>query len=199
MFQYNYRIIDRYKVPVASIAVFTGRKTQVRPTAYTDELLGTVLSFKYTAYHIFDHDEQALLQNSNPFSLIVLACQKALLERKLLDKELDAQRWVIINNLLIRGYSKQRIISFLVFLKNFIYIDNKEINRIFDQKILELTGGTINMGIIETLKMQERREGKMEGRHEEALEIAREMKKDKFPIETISKLTKLSIDEIKAL
>lgn len=59
------------------------------------------------------------------------------------------------------------------------------------------------MGIIEIIKMQERREGrmegKMEGRHEEALEIAREMKKDKFPDDTIAKLTKLAIGEIASL
>ena len=89
------------------------------------------------------------------------------------------------------------------FLKNFIFIDNEAINRIFDQQIFDLTGGTIDMGIIETLKMQERREGKiegkMEGRHEEALEIAREMKKDQFPIEKIVKFTKLSVQEIEGL
>jgi predicted transposase YdaD len=43
------------------------------------------------------------------------------------------------------------------------------------------------------------KKGKAEGRHEEALEIAREMKKDKFPIEQIAKLTKLSRKEIEAL
>jgi predicted transposase YdaD len=51
------------------------------------------------------------------------------------------------------------------------------------------------MGIIETIKMQERREG----RHEEALEIARELKKEGLSIEFIAKTTKLSIKEIKAL
>ncbi|MBB5436597.1 putative transposase/invertase (TIGR01784 family) [Pedobacter sp. AK017] len=41
--------------------------------------------------------------------------------------------------------------------------------------------------------------GKAKGRHEEALAIAREMKKDKFPIDKIAKLTKLSIEEIEQL
>ncbi len=85
------------------------------------------------------------------------------------------------------------------FLKNFIFINNEGINRIFDQQIFNLTGGIINMGIIETIKMQERREGKLEGRHEEALEIAREMKKDQFTVDKIVKLTKLTILEIESL
>jgi predicted transposase/invertase (TIGR01784 family) len=42
-------------------------------------------------------------------------------------------------------------------------------------------------------------QGMERGRHQEALEIAREMKKDQFSIEQISKLTKLSFEEIEAL
>ncbi len=54
------------------------------------------------------------------------------------------------------------------FLKNFIFIDNEDINSIYDQQIFELTEGKIDMGIIETLKMQERREGKAEGAKEKS-------------------------------
>jgi len=42
-----------------------------------------------------------------------------------------------------------------VFLKNFIFIDNEEINRTFDRHILQLTGGTVNMGVIDIVKRQE--------------------------------------------
>jgi predicted transposase/invertase (TIGR01784 family) len=44
-----------------------------------------------------------------------------------------------------------------------------------------------------------REEGIEKGRHVEALEIAYEMKKDKFPVEKIAKLTKLSVEEIESL
>lgn len=37
------------------------------------------------------------------------------------------------------------------------------------------------------------------GRYEEALEIAFELKKDKFPVEKIAKYTGLSIEEIQSL
>jgi predicted transposase YdaD len=169
--------------------------------------LGTKLSFKYLTYHILDHSPDELIAMKNPFSVIVLACQMALLEGHILDEELGEKRLAIAKTLLSQGYNHERIISLLVFLKNFIFIDNKDINSKFDKIIETLTGGTINMGIIETLKMQERREGKLEGklegealgRHAEALEIAREMKKDKFPLETIVKLTKLTTKEIEAL
>ena len=41
--------------------------------------------------------------------------------------------------------------------------------------------------------------GREKGRHEEALEIAYEMKKEKFPVERIAKFTKLSVEVIESL
>lgn len=207
LLQYWYRIRDRFGVSTATIAVFTGEKNQKRPTEYKEELLGTVLSFKYTTYHVFDHTAETLLSMKNPFALIALACQKALLEKKIPNEELSEERLTIVRALLEQEYDHDRIITFLWFIKNFIFIDNEDINRIFDQQILALTEGAIDMGIIETIKMQERREGEQngiekgikQGRHVEAIEIAREMKKDKFATEKIAKLTKLSIKEIESL
>jgi hypothetical protein len=197
--QYNYRARESYGVAVATIAVFIGDQNQSRPTEYRDELLGTVLSFKYLSYHVFDHSAESLMAKKNPFALIALACQKALLEKKIPDEELGEERLKIARILLSHNYEPDRTISFMLFLKNFIFIKNKDINDNFDQQINTLTGGKIHMSILEIVKMQERRDGRMEGRHEEALEIAREMKKDKFPIEQISKLTKLPIEEIETL
>jgi hypothetical protein len=166
LYQYNYRIRDRYKVSVAAVAIFTGDERQVRPSEYNDQLLGTKLSFKYLTYHVFDHNQEALIAKQNPFALIVLACQKALLEGKIPDEELGKERLTIARALVRQNYNRDRIISFMVFLKNFIFINNENINRIFDQQIEELTERNINMGVIEVLKMQERRDALDEKSHE---------------------------------
>ena len=115
-------------------------------------------------YHVFDDSQTTLLKNPNPFALIVLACQKALLEGKIPDEELSEERLIIVKALLSQDYDHGRIIRFISFIKNFIFIKDKNINVIFDQQISALTGGTINTDIIELLKMQERREGKLEGK-----------------------------------
>ncbi|HEY8784713.1 MAG TPA: hypothetical protein VIM16_24010 [Mucilaginibacter sp.] len=44
-----------------------------------------------------------------------------------------------------------------------------------------------------------RQEGMEKGKHEEAITIAKEMKKDGLPFSQISKFTKLSIEEIEKL
>lgn len=199
IYQYHYRIWDRYNISVATIAIFTGDKNQKRPGEYWHQTLDTTISFRYRTYHIFDNDEEELLLLDNPFSLVVLACQKSLLEGKVPDEELGNERLTIAKVLITHNYDRDRILSFLVFLKNFLYIENEEINRIFDTEVEKLSGGTIDMGIIETVKQQERNKGKREGKREEAIAIAKEMKKDGLPNSQIAKFTKLSVKEIEKL
>ena len=55
------------------------------------------------------------------------------------------------------------------------------------------------MGIEEFLLDRAEKKGKLEGKHENALAIALEMKKEGMPIDQIAKFTKLSIEEIEKL
>ena len=110
-------------------------------------------------------------------------------------------------------YDHDRINRFLVFLKNFLYINDPEINRIFDEQIIQLSGGTIDMGIIEVVKKQERQKGRLEERAKaakllqeerakaeaEKRAIALEFKKMGIPVADISKGTGLTIEEIEKL
>lgn len=208
IFQYFYRLLDRYRVPVETIAVFTGGRSQPCTDEYHFEVFRTSLRFQYLSYQIFDHDESELLDMDNIFAYIVLACQKALDEDKIPEQELAEQRSTIARRLIeTNKYSKDRIMSFLVFLKSFLFIRDKEINSNFDQYIYQVTGGTIQMGVIETIKRQEREKGIQtgkakgfaEGERKKALETALEFKKMGLPIADIAKGTGLTIDEIEKL
>jgi hypothetical protein len=122
--------------------------------------MGTEITYRYNAYHIFDHSEAELLAMDNPFALIVLAAQKALLQGKVPEEELAGHRLTVARALIQSNkFSHKRIEKLLFFLKNFLYIGNEEINRKFDKQIEQLTGGAITMGIIETIKKIEREEG----------------------------------------
>lgn len=208
IFQYHYRLLDRYRVPVETIAVFTGVRTQGRPDEYSYCVFGTSLTFRYLTYQIFDHQEGELLVMDNIFAYIVLACQKALQENKLPEDELAVQRSTIARALIeTNKYSKDRIMSFLVFLKSFLFIRDEELNSNFDQYIYQVTGGTIKMGVIETIKRQEREEGIKtgiktgieKGEREKAIAIALEFKKMGLPLADIAKGTGLTIEEIEKL
>lgn len=163
MFRYFYRIYDRYDTGVTAIAVFTG-KSKPQKEHFAEELLGTEATYKYNTYHVFDHTESELLAMDNPFALVVLAAQKALLADKMPQAELNENRLTIAKALIDSGkFSHPQIETFLFFLKSFLRIESEEINAIFDKQTDILTGKTSAMGIIETIKMLEREEGIEEG------------------------------------
>jgi len=166
MLQYNYRIWDKHDAPVTSIAFYTGGFKQPKPSEYSREWEGTLHYFRFRAYHILDHSEEELLAMDNPFALVVLACQKGLLEGKVPDGELGRARLMIAKVLIRQGYDRDRTISLLVFLKNFLHVRDPEINRIFDDEVSQFSGGKINMGIIEAVKAQERQMGWELGRQD---------------------------------
>ncbi|ERJ59340.1 RpnC/YadD family protein [Sphingobacterium paucimobilis] len=204
IFEYHYRILDRYRVPVETIVVFTGSRSQRRSDEYKYSVFRTSFEFRYLSYQIFDHQESELLAMNNIFAYIVLACQKALDENKLPEEELAEERSTIARALIeTNKYSKDRIMSFLVFLKSFLFIRDKDLNSNFDQYIYQVTGGTIQMGVIETIKRQEREKGiekgKADGEREKAIAIALEFKKMGLPLADIAKGTGLTIEEIDKL
>ena len=57
IYQYHYRLLDRYGVPVETIAVFTGDRKQRSPSEYRHRVIDTQIDFRYRSYHIFDHSE----------------------------------------------------------------------------------------------------------------------------------------------
>jgi hypothetical protein len=202
IFQYWYRIFDKYNVPVETIAVFTGDRNQKRPNQYNYEGIGTAVDFRYHAYHIFDHEESDLLKMDNIFAYIVLTCQKALLEGKVAEEELAADRSTIARSLIDTGkYDKGRIISFLIFLKSIIFIGSKEKDKEFDSFILKVTKGEIDMGVLERVKRQEREfgleKGLIKGRAEERARA--EAEKRSIVRNLIIKFDNLSDDSIAAL
>jgi len=133
MFQYYYRILDRHKgMPIEAIAFFTGNKKQPLPSAYSQSAISTGIKFWFHTYHVMAHSEEQLLAMDNVFAFVVLACQKALQEGKIPDGDLGRERLAIARELFRRNYGRDRIIGLLHFLKNFLYVRNPEVNRIFD-------------------------------------------------------------------
>jgi predicted transposase YdaD len=201
MFRYFYRIYDRFRVGVTAIAVFTG-KTKSQTNQFYEELLGTKALYEYNAYHILDHTEKELLAMDNPFALVILAAQKALLADKIPEKELSEARLTIARALIKSGkLNRTQIQGFLFFLTNFLYVGNPEINLNFEKQIDTLTGKTNAMGIIENIKMLEREEGIEEGLEkglEKGVELGEERKATKF-VQNLLATNQFSVAQIATL
>jgi len=88
MFQYFYRIKDRYKVPITAIAILADSNRQYSPKLYKEEFMGTSLQYSFNCYKILEQDEERLRANSNPFAVVVLTAQQAILHRHANDEQL---------------------------------------------------------------------------------------------------------------
>jgi len=199
MFQYYYRILDRYDKPVTAFAIFADTGKNFHPQFYEREYLGTKVHYSYNTYKILDQDDAALEASNNPFAMAVLSAKLVLTSKKLEDQQLFDLAYALAKLLLGKQMPKDKIRRVMNFLRYYLRFENQEMFTKFEQKISSLTEKSITMGIEEFLLDRAEKEGIEKGKHEEAIAIAREMKKENFPVQQIAKFTKISIEEIEKL
>jgi predicted transposase YdaD len=162
MFRYFYRCFDRYRKPVAAIAIFTGPDARQMPSTYKYLFMNTRLEYQYNTICILDFTDKELGESENPFAWVVLAAKKALLKGKNLDNKLLAGKLFIFRKLYENGvFEKQKLQAILVFLKNYIRFENPETYRIFEAKVDNITGKKNTMDIFEQVaewKLEDARE-----------------------------------------
>jgi len=75
MYIYNYRIYDRYRKPVVSLAILADEKETWRPDRYREELWGWYVEMGFPTVKLLDYRERMgeLEASSNPFAVIVAA------------------------------------------------------------------------------------------------------------------------------
>lgn len=112
------------------------------------------------SHRVSFHKICARLYRIGEVYVVVLAARKALLRGKIPEVELNRQRLTIAKALIhSKKYDHEKISRFLYFLKQFIYIENKEINHNFNEQINLLTNNRNTMGILDAIKEIGREEG----------------------------------------
>ena len=114
MFVYNYRIFDRYKKPVASLAVLADEHRQWKPTSYGYNVLGCRHTLEFPVAKLTDYDEKLdeLLASDNAFELITAAHILTRQTRKKHQERYEA-KLRLIKILYQRNWNKQRVINLL--------------------------------------------------------------------------------------
>jgi hypothetical protein len=152
-----------------------------------------------------DHSEAELLAMNNPFALVVLATQKVLAKQRELaalkkknqvadkqvqNEQLNEQRLAIARvfiSLAKDQYTHEQVVQFLVFLRGFIYIPNREINLNFNRQIDLITGKSNTMGIWEIVAEEAMEKGIKKGESKERRRSRIEIEKSKAETEKKSK------------
>ncbi|AHE96953.1 RpnC/YadD family protein [Thioalkalivibrio paradoxus] len=112
LFVYNYRLFDRYRRPIATLAVLADERPHWKPERYGYELFGCRHYLEFPAVKLLDYQDrlEPLLADPNPFALVTAA---HLLTRQTRHDPQGryAAKWRLARLLYQRDWDRQRIID----------------------------------------------------------------------------------------
>jgi predicted transposase YdaD len=183
IFVYNYRVYDRYRRPVASLALLTDASNSWRPDTYSYCLLGCQVRIDFPVVKLQDYvgSVDRLLTMDNPFALVTVA---HLLTQQ---TKRDARRrciakWRLTKLLYERDWDRQRIIN-LYRVIDWIMALPPELDARLRHGILyrERRTTMTYMSSIERIGMEiGRKEGRQEGRREALAEMLTVLLTERF-------------------
>ena len=164
MFQYFYRIYDRYQRPITAFAILTDKNKSFKPNKFETAYLGTSLRYEFNLYKILEQNEKTLAASDNPFAMIVLTALVALKKDKLSEEELLSQKIALLKRLSVKGFSREKITALIGFLKLYVRFGNSENDLKFEDELEQtLNRPKATMGIVEFVIERERRDAKNQG------------------------------------
>ncbi|MCW5933071.1 MAG: Rpn family recombination-promoting nuclease/putative transposase [Fimbriimonadia bacterium] len=139
MWEYFYRLMDRYRRPVVSVALLADENRAWRPSTFQYEGWGTRLQFEFRSIKLIDYSEnlESLARSKNPFALVILAYLKALRARgdaRLLLEEKIA----LARSLSQRGYNVRAGLQLLALLDRLVALP-AELELAYEQYLQEWT------------------------------------------------------------
>lgn len=153
MLHYFYRIFTKHRKPVSAVAIFTGQYGQGMPNRFHYEFHKTRLLYEYHTLSVLDYQDGELIENNNPFALVVLGAKTSLLEEQIPEKDLLRRKLLIAKELFKRGYSNKKVRAIYRFLENVILFEDPENNLIFSKETKSLDKNNV-MGIDEYVKQE---------------------------------------------
>jgi hypothetical protein len=199
-----YRASDRLLYPVTSLAILTGRGWSARPYEY--ECYGTKLYFEYNIYSVAEADIDALRRDERPFAVVVLAAA-LMLEAGGDPNDREKYARELLGLMMERNYDKHTRKMFFNFVRRVFRIQDDDMSPEIKEEWNMRAIPVQEAARLITMR-QEREEarergleeglekGKAEGMEKGRLSVARLMRSDGLPIETIKKYTGLSESEI---
>jgi len=117
MFVYHYRIYDRYKRTVVSLAILGDERSSWRPERFGYELWGSDVGLKFPVVKLLDYKQQwsSLETSRNPFATVVMAHLLAQETRPDAQRRL-ASKLAMTRGLYEKGYGREDVINLFGFI-----------------------------------------------------------------------------------
>ncbi len=135
LFVYHYRIYDRYRRSVASLAVLGDERGNWRPNQFDDQLFGSEILFRFPIVKLLDYKQQesTLEASRNPFATVVMAHLKAQETRKDGSKR-KASKLALTRRLYELQFERQDILNLFRFI-DWVMNLPKTLEQEFDQEL----------------------------------------------------------------
>ncbi len=134
MFVYNYRLFDRFRREVASLALLTDENPNYRASEYQRSRWGCEVIFRYPIVKLIDYRERwkELEASTNPFAIAVMAYLKALEAR---GNEHEKYTWKkhFLLELYRRGLTREKILALYKFIDWIITVPENLENEIVEE------------------------------------------------------------------
>ncbi|MCH1624418.1 hypothetical protein [Fredinandcohnia quinoae] len=209
MFQYFYRLYDRFSTEVYAIAVVTDVSHSFQPEPYQYSFYGTKVIYHYNTYKFTHEAIPSLETSSNPIALAILAGIHLHLTKTDYNKRFEIKRKLLEAALDTDKYPHELYITALFYFIDYLLQIPNTLTRELRKEIIPLIEKEANHMIYSkqmkkspTLAdafKQERYEGKQEGKLEERKNFAMELIREHFSDEKIAKMTRLSVEEVRGI
>ena len=189
MFVYNYRIFDRYKRPVASLAVLADEHKHWKPTSYGFAVLGCRHTLEFPVAKLTDYEDKVdeLLASENAFGLITAAHILTQKTRKKHQERYEA-KLRLIRLLYERQWDKQRVIDLFSVVDWLLQLPEwlnsqvlQELETIEESKKVRYVTSVERIGMAKGIA-EGRLEGRVEGRVEGESRLLRRLLERRFGV-----------------
>ncbi len=163
LFEYFYRLYDRYRQPVLTMVVLTDNRPNWRPKSYPMQVCGhKVNHFRFLTSKLLDYRDQrtALLEHTNPFGTIV-AAHLAALDTRTDPNARYQHKFALMRQLYRNGLAREAILNLFSFIDGVLTLP-KEFEIRYNSSIKQLEG-EYNVRYITSVERIGREQGLKEG------------------------------------
>lgn len=193
MFQYFYRIYDKYDKDTFVIAIFSDSEKGYEPNKYMYKFFDTELSFNYRTYKILEQEEEKLEASNNPFAFVILTALHLLKTKGKSDLKYSS-KIKLYKLLRSEKWGKDNIGKLFSFMDNMLSLPTELKNKF--KKDIKIINEEVESAM--GLSVRESETGKLFIKDRE-LEIAKDLLLMDVEIEKIIKATGLTKEEIEKL
>lgn len=215
MFQYYYRIFDRYDKKIVAIALFTKPSTK-NTNQYKDLYFGTELSYTFNKYVITDFDEEELKSSPKLFSKALLASIYMNRSNEKMSMRSDYKRALLREVWAIKNTNRTEVSALFYFidyllklpkdmseqLKQEFYAEIRKEDEIMLESFKENLSPTL-AGILDLGRQEGIEKGIEQGRKQEREQLIRQMVvsliENGIPDEMITRITNQTMEQVQAI